>query len=189
MEKKEHKGVPVWVLVIVVAVVVIGIFVAILIRSMIGETTTGGGSEGMVSTQNLICERSGMIYPVFTYDNSDSKILKINVVFTNDKLSTISLSNRLSYETKDQAEASEANNHAAMNKSFGARYGADAFNAVYSIVNSDFMMTLYASSADLNSDSAKYFLLETNSGRVPSSQKEVQKALADKGVKCVENNK
>ena len=194
MENKEHKGVPMWVLTILIIVVVVAVIVALLIRLMVGETTIEDNSEGYVVTQNIICEKTGVnaIHPIFTYDNATNKTIKINVVFSSDKLSTISLSNTLSYETNEQAEESEAHNHAAMNKSFGSRYGADAFNAYYSAAKNNFTMTLYASAEDLTSnDAAKYFMLNNKNGRVPVSQADVERTLKEniKDIKCVNNKK
>ena len=147
-----------------------------------GDTRIDNLTDEHIFSDSLSCGSEDVNYPYFIYDNSRKKEIKINVVFANDRLDTISLVYKLYYNSADDIKASETTNHAEMNKSFASHgLGADAFGANYSILSDAMQMALYAEGRQLNSILAKYFFLdeEPEHYQVPlgKTQKKHQKII------------
>lgn len=153
IKKKQNNKVAI---VIVLLVVLLGVGILFLTQ---GSTTTGQYPED-VRSESLTCVKDNIDYPFFAYDNATKKTAKIDIVFNQDKMKSIALTYSLYYNDSNSITASEAHNHAAMNKSFAASgLEADALDATYSKLKDRMQMTLYANQ---NSDIAnlKYFLID-----------------------------
>ena len=142
---------------------VILIFVAIvifLIAALNGKTVVTGEFDGNKVTETLVCESERVNYPFFKYDNSNSKSLKINAIFEDEKIGSISLFYKLNYSNEEMAKKSESVNHAAMSESFasdGMKF--DDLNSKYSFLDNSLQMSLYAKNSELNEKSLRYFML------------------------------
>lgn len=149
------------------------------------------------STETITCESNEVVYPIYKYNNTNNRFLKIITTFTNDALDNISLTYQLKYNDLALAEKSDAENQAAMNISFGAdSLGAFAFDAKYSNVDGLFQMTLYAKSEKLDDRALKYFMLDgLDNGEVDAktyTRDSILKVYSDRGLNCIHkeiNNK
>lgn len=161
MKKEEvnnSKNRIVWIFIAVIIIIAIA-GVAFLLN---GSTTTSGANPEPETNESLICEAENLSYPIFTYDNSTRKTTKITTIFDNDKINSISLVQIMYYDIAANIVASEAQNHAAMNISFGKDgLGADSYNARYTKLDDSMRMTLYADSSSVNTAAYKYFLINT----------------------------
>ena len=173
--------------VIVLCVVIFGL---ILFFTTGKTTTTAPSSEHTEFSKSVACESSSVDYPLFEYDSSNSKTLQINAVFKNDKLDSVSLMYKLVYDNKDLANKSESINHAAMNVSFGQNgLGADALGATYGKSKNNFQMSIYATDTDLNGQTLKYFMLDSDTEPEEYSQEKLAEAYNSQGLKCnIKNN-
>lgn len=172
------------------AIVLLVVVIVVVVIKMHGEVKTSGSTPADVTAQSLLCESNIVKYPIFTYGNANSRNTKINASFYDNKLNSISLTYTLYYDNADRIKASDANNHAAMNISFGSDgLDADAFNAHYSRMSDSLQMGIYASSTEFNSVAAKYFLIEQKEDKnLPQTLTDFQKAYAEKGFNCKVNN-
>lgn len=167
------------VLLIVVAAVLVILFL------LNGNTTISDSTRTDIVTDSLSCEASGVEYPIFTIDKSDKKNFKINMLFSDKKLDSLSLIYRLYYSNDDDISNSEVTNHIDMNKSFDDNgLSPDSFGAVYAILDDSMQMTLNASRKQINGSTAKYFLLEDV---VNYSEDNLKNHYESKGFKCKEN--
>ena len=143
------------VLFIVVAVVLVILFL------LNGSTTISDTTKTDIVTSSLSCEASDVDYPIFSYNESDKKDLKINMVFGEKKLDTLSLIYRMYFSDENKIESSEATNRASMNESFNKDgMSPDSFGATYAVLNDSFQMTLNAEKRQIDGLSSKYFLLD-----------------------------
>lgn len=152
------------------------------------ETVSGQWLDGE-STTSLTCEGKNIDYAFFAYDNADKKETKINATFDgSDNLNSISLRQTMYYDDLAKINASETNNHAAMNISFSeSGLNADAFNATYTMASDSLKMTLYTTSEKLKtSNGEKYFLLSPTDKTTPTSTK-IKKSYESQGFVCTLN--
>ena len=77
MKKKEKKLN--W-LIPVILVLIFVIIIAIIINSLRGNTTYTGSFDDGKKTDTLVCQSDQVSYPIFNYDNSNSKSLQINAI-------------------------------------------------------------------------------------------------------------
>lgn len=176
-----------WIYFLVGSVCVVLVVVLVILFFLQGDTKITG--EGDVSVvESITCEAEGLWYPYFSYDNSNSKSIKINALFDNrDKLDTISFVYRLGYDDSSMAEQSSASNHAAMAKWFEEdSLGVDSFEIRYSNMGDAMQMEMYAKAQEINGVTAKYFLLNGSNG---SNRDALTKNYNDKGLNCVILNK
>ena len=181
--RKENRE---WVYVLIGIICIIITVVAIILFLLQGNTKTVSRGEVEIS-ESVTCEGKGIVYPIFKYDGSKEKSIKINVLFDGEKLEKISLVYQLKYDDSKQIEQSSAENHAAMNKSFEAdSLGADALGVRYSNLSDAMQMTLYAEAKALNGVTAKYFLLD---GLNSYTKENITKKYNNQGLDCVIKNK
>lgn len=148
-----------------------------------GQTKVSGEYTGAVRTSSLTCKVDNVMYPIFTVDDATKKETEVKVLFSEERMKSISLTETLYYNSLEEAKRSEAHNHAAMNESFGAAgLEADAFNANYVAQEDRMSMTLYATSSEYNEITAKYFF--TKGTNKNSSMEEFTKALNSQGLSC-----
>ena len=183
-KKKGNLGLWVGLMFFVLLLVAVVLILWFLMR---GQTTTTGDWQEDERAEFLNCEAEGVSYPIFAYDGSDRKILKINAVFNNDKLSTISLDYKLYYSGPNEVSASEARNHAAMNlSSQEAGLGPDIFNAHYTQFSDALEMILYAKASEITNVSSRYLMLDWI-GNNKYTKVDVQENYTSKGLNCVAN--
>lgn len=146
---------------IIFSIVLIIIAIAcMLIYFTKGKVTISGSLPGDQQNPSLQCVANNLNYPFFRYDESKGKTTEINAIFYNDKLGSISIIHTLYYDNIDQADGSEAQNHASMGIHFAKDgLGSDPFSAHYSKQQDRMSMTLYAKSSELSEISGKYFLI------------------------------
>ena len=161
--------------------------VVLLILFLLHGSTviTNGPSESSLYS-SLTCEGDGIDYPIFTYDKSIKKHMKIVALFNDKKLNSINLIYQLYYDSASDVKESINQNHAAMNLSFSAiDLPADSFDAKYSNLGDNMQMALYANN-NVDGMSAKYFLLN-NATNIYDKQS-MAKVYAAKGLNCVTDN-
>ena len=175
-----------WIYVLIGIICIIVTVVSIVLFLLQGSTKTITSGEVEVS-ESVACEVEGISYPFFKYDGSKSKSIKVNIMFDGDKFETINLIYRLDYDSTEQVEHSNNENHAAMNFSFEAdSLGVDYFDAHYSNLGDTAQMTLYAGARELNGVTAKYFLLD---GVTNYTRDTITKKYNSQGLNCVIKNK
>lgn len=150
-----------------------------------GSVTTTGQYPDNVSDEALTCTGENITYPHFAYDNAAKKTVEINALFAKGELKSIALTYSLYYNDASSITASEAHNHAAMNKSFAANGlgKADAYNAKYARMTDRMQLNLYATTSDFDGVAMKYFLLD-NDALEPTTISDYQKAYEAKGLNC-----
>ena len=170
----------------ILSIAVIALIVIALILAMKGETKTTGNYPDDVEGESLTCESHSVKYPFFANNNGKSRHLKITANFYDKKLSAISLAYTLYYDTEDQIKASEAQNHASMNISFGENgLGSDAFDINYSMMSDSLKTVLYINANDYNTTSAKYFMIDVKEQKdLPDTIREFNKIYNSQGFSC-----
>ena len=181
--KKQNRE---WIYVLIGMICIIVTVVSIVLFLLQGTVKTVSRSEIEVS-ESVVCEGEGLFYPLFRYDNSKGKSIKINVVFDEDRFETISLVYKLDYDNTEQSKQSSVENHAAMNKSFYEdSMEADSLDVRYSNLGDAMQMTLYAEAKQLNGVTAKYFLLD---GVTNYTRDTITRKYNSQGLDCVIKNK
>ncbi len=170
-----------WIFVLLGSLLTIAAIVLVLLFLMQGKTTSIDPGSEVTTTESITCESTTTKYPILSGGTLSN--LKINAIFNNDKLHTISLTYKLNYGNNEAAKQGSATNHAAMNKSFSKdNLEPDSFDATYSILEDTFQMTLYAEAREINAISAKYFLLEDSS---KYTKEILTKTYNEKGLNCL----
>ena len=183
MNKKTIKIVSI---ILTITAIIIAAMV-ILLYFLRGNTTTITNEVEPFSNDSLSCTSAQITYPFFKNNNAEAQTTRIDLIFANNKLSTIALSYILYYDNKNTVIASEAINHANMNHSFYDNHlGSDAFNAKYTKMSDSLRFNLYAHDSDINPASAKYFLINlTNVQTMPTTLTDYQIMYEEQGMTCV----
>ena len=175
-----------WIHVLIGIIRIIITVVSVVLFLLQGSTKTVSTGEVEIA-ESVTCNGEGIFYPIFKYDNSESKSIKINAMFDGDKFETISLVYKLNYNNSEQIKQSTTENHIAMNKSFDAdSLSADSFDTHFSNLADAAQMTLYAEAKELNGVTAKYFLLD---GVTNYTKDTMTKKYNSQGLDCVIKNK
>ena len=184
-EKLKNRNTRKMIYAIVGVLLVVTAIVLIILFLLNGRTTIGDTTKTNVTAESLSCESDDAEYPIFSYDDSDRKNIKINMLFGEKKLDTLSFVYRLYYTDNDKIVSSEAVNHADMNKSFSKDgLSPDAFGANYALLSDSMQMTLNANKKQIDGVSSKYFLLE---GVNNYSKDSLKNHFESKGFKCKDN--
>lgn len=184
--KKKKKSKTNWPATIGITLVLMVAAIAVCVTlSMQGKTKVTDNTAGPETSEALTCEVEGVVYPFFKYDESEKKTTKINAIFQDGVMSTISLIYSLYYNNSEQIVKSEAENHAALNlKMQNEGLGPDAFDANYAKLKDRLKLSLYAEAKKLNINTVKYFELDwVESGKYNMAT--VQANYEDRGFKCV----
>ena len=186
MEEKSKNKITKKMIYAIVGILLILIAIVLIILFLLrGSTTFGDTTKTDIVTESLSCESSDFDYPIFSYDESDKKNLKINMLFGEKKLDTLSLMYRLYYNDNNKIIASEAANHADMNESFSKDgMQADSFGASYALLDDSMQMTLNVNKKQIDGVSSKYFLLEEANNY---NKDNLKKHYESKGFKCKDN--
>lgn len=169
----------------IIGTILATIIVTLFILLLNGKTTTTGSYPDNVSDESLTCTAENIDYPFFAYDNALKKEAKINILFSRDKLKSIALTYSLYYNDSASITASEAHNHATMNKSF-ATSGlkiADAYNAKYAKMENRMQMNLYTTASDFDNIAKKYFFIAEETP-IPENIASFKRAYEAIGFKC-----
>ena len=135
-------------------------FVLLVLFFMKGQTTTKGEFPEDVVSEAIACSSKSIQFPYFTYDNSIGKEMKVNVIFENNNISSISLIYDLKYDNESKSLESYNINHSALNTYFGQNsLESDALGAVFANLGSEMKLSLYASGDELNVNTAKFFMV------------------------------
>ena len=186
--KKDNKR---WIFVLVGSLLLVTAVVLILFYFMQGSSTTtdNGGTSEVV--ESLSCEGTEGDYPFFKHvDGVDEKSTKVNAIFNNDKLNTISFTYKISYNDKNkehkEIERVSTDNYIDVTKDFqDSGLNADALGIRFSTLADGVQMSLYTDSKGLSNVSSKYFLLDSANGSYKINN--VKKIYENMGMKCTTN--
>ena len=171
----------------IAAAVILGclaILAVMLFLLMRGKTVTVGQYPDPVNSVGLSCTNVGNKYPIFTYDSADKRETTVSMIFSGEKLTSISLMHKLYYSSESLITGSEAHNHAAMNIDFGKNHlGADALGANYARLSDGMKMSLYAKADSVTSVTAKYFLINFDE-YLPETVAELTENYTAQGFTC-----
>lgn len=169
---------------IMIGIILIIIAVAAIVGFLLqGQTTVSGNFPENKTSKTLSCEIDNLPYPIFDSNSSISSHTKINAIFDDDRISSISLTNSMIYSSIERAKVESENHHGNMNISFGP-LGADALSARYTTDDVEAQMSLYANANDLNASTYRYFLINGN----PTSSSDYMQNYTTQGFNCTENN-
>lgn len=182
-EKKHKTSLAVTIIVIIPLSLGATILAFLLLN---GKTTTTEQPIESRTTRALVCQATGIDYPIFTYDQATRKEAKVNATFSNNGLGSMSFSYTMYYDDELSIIASEAHNHAAMNISFGHNgLTADAYNAKYSKNDDSMRMSLYVNKTDLSAIAMKYLMLDAKEdSEVPQTLEDYQARYQAQGFSC-----
>lgn len=167
---------------LVIAMVLLVIF---LIR---GQTKIQGGNPEPVGSTALSCESSITKYPFFEDDNATARNLRVNAILENDKVKSISLFYKLTYKTESRAAKEKDLLRAAISTALqNSGVGVNVINDTYVSDGTELTMNLYLNGSKLDEVTEGYFMLDNTSG-AEYNMVNLQKMLAAKGLKCVENS-
>ena len=151
-----------------------------------GETKING-TWTIEKTGSLTCDAFGISYPFFEYDNSDKKIVKVNLSVNGESIKNISLIYIMEYADEKSTIDSENINHIAMNESFSENnLEFDALELKFSRFSNGLQMNLFANSSEINTSSAKYFMLEKISDNIALTK--IQETYEAQGFICEKKN-
>lgn len=184
-ENSSKKSSPNW-LTIISPVLIFVALLAILLFFLNGETTMTGEFEGQKNPETLFCESNETAYSIFAFDESDSKSLKVNAVFEDEKLNSISLIYKLNYSDKDTLSFSEARNHAEVNEHFKADgMNPDSLSAKYGIMSDGMQFSIYAKDDDISNTTLKYFMIINNTSTDQLTKEKLSKLYNKVGLNCI----
>lgn len=177
-EKKKYSST------IIIGTFLLATIIILIIFLSSSKTTISGQYPDVKNNDTLTCKANGVNYPFFTYDNSVEKNIKINVLFVEDNVRSISLIYSLYYNDNSAIVASEAHNHAAMNINF-ANDGLkpDALGATYSRLDDNMKMSLFLYSSEFTDVSKKYILVD-NENVLPKSIEDFRRNYEKQNFEC-----
>lgn len=163
------------------------VLVAIIIAFLIFEALQGDYEIDSASLEpkkntTIACSVDNLPYPYFSYDNTYRQSTEIRIIFEDDNFQAISLVHRMYYDNSSQVNSSYAINMADLNKSFGEKFGAFAFNSKFDTQDSLMQFTMYVDFDDISSNALKYFLTDEE----PQSVASTKNYYSEKGFQCIE---
>ena len=183
-EKKTYKGCWIYLSLFFLVVFIILILFLLLFHDEALIKNNEGAVEEMTA---LTCEGDDVTYPILVGSGLDVGEIKVNLVFNERTLESISFIYKIALSNKDQIARGEARVHALMNESFANDgMGADSLGAVYSILDDALQISLYDVEKNINSTMAKYFLLDGVNGVF--NQNSITGLYESKGLRCYTNN-
>lgn len=188
---KKKRGLSSAAAIVGILLIVVAVVLLLILFLLQGKTTTTDSQNGIESLKTVTCEAEGLDYPFFAYGNADKEETVVKAIFdSNDKLSMLALTQTLYYGDSEMMQRSETENNGAMDVAFsqnGLEMGA--LDAKYSKILGAFKMSIYADKGKINGRSLKFFLLDELNYSDNSSQQKVSQIYADKGLKCLVNEK
>lgn len=164
--------------------------VAIVLAVVASSTRRTDSGEGATITEikSITCTADDTThYPFFTNEDATTRNLKLSLIYEAGTVRSIFLQYLLDYDTEEAATTAEAANHAAMNIAYGADgLEADAFQANYTTLGTQFKFSIYAAADKLDSAARKYFLVpEATDNNSDTFKAEYAKI----GMKCIEDSR
>lgn len=190
-ERKDHKnssGVKTTRLIL--SVVIIGLIIGILAWALKGNEKSSGQYPANITKEPLYCKSSNIRYSKITSTNSDNTELALTLIFSGTtELDSIFLSYTMSYDNEEAAVGAETFSHADFNRGLTASgYDVGKFDNKFSVYNNNFIVTLYAEAAEINSGTLQYFGLNDDDDKanfvMPYTLEEYKKAYEAKGYTC-----
>lgn len=180
-EKKNHKILKLGGFLLILAIAII-----VIIWLLHGKTTTSGQYPENVKNEALTCESSTVAYPKITKANSDSKKLKINLIFNNDaKLKNTSLVYTIYYDDEEEVKKAEAFAHAEFNLGLNANgYSSTKFNNKFARYNNSLIISLFANASEIDEYTAPYFMIERDDYKFPETIVEYEEMYEAQGFSC-----
>ncbi|MBQ3441229.1 hypothetical protein IJG27_02885 [Candidatus Saccharibacteria bacterium] len=192
VENKKNKNTK-KIVILVVFLAVFAIVILILVNLFSEKTTiTTGGSE-VTSSSSLYCTTKsknidGAFFDLTTADTADQAI---KVLFKNKKIDNIAYNSTITYSDPDIAK----NAHATLQANYG-RYvqengkSMETFSPNFSVSGNEVKISLYADYKQLDSKTAKIFLIDTSETGLDSYTSKVLSTLyKTKGFSCESNDK
>lgn len=163
---------------IVVAVILTMLF------SLNGETVYTSSDGDAEVVYSLACESDKVVYPFSAKDGAERRNLKIKAIFENDKLRTISLVYKVYSDDDSEIQRIGVDNRVVVNQFFAEdNLPADALGVTFSSLNDSAQISFYANANEVNSSSARYFLLDGMNGAYKRNA--VARRYNEKGLDCV----
>lgn len=167
-----------------------GSLVALFFVSLRGSHSVGGKYPEDFISNSISCEVNNLAYPFFSsyMEAPLNQTTKVNIIFNEGVIDTISLTHTMYWNDAAKSLTSYNFNHVDMNKSFGAAsLGVDALGARYTTTDDKSILSLYATTDELNHTTLKYFLIDTTS----TSEKDdswYEQQYEKQGFACQHNN-
>ena len=141
--------------------VIFAVIVVIVVCVLSSLQWTERGATTVVKITSLSCEADNVSYPLFAYDESDKKELRIITTYNDEELRSISLQYKMFYSDEEKNIKSEADNHARMNILYGEDgLNADEFSSTYAVMNGYLKFSMYALRDEIINSGEKYFMLD-----------------------------
>lgn len=183
-EKAENKRGITGYFVLAGIILIVAAVVALLLFFLHGETKVSGEWSGVEKAEALVCNSSEHNYPFLAYDNAQNGATRVNVIFDDGNVKTISLNLTLYYNSKKEIIDSENLNRVAMSEEFiNDGLGFDALGLKFSEFDGGLQMSLFSNGID--GTTSKYFMLD---GIKDSSMAEMQRVYVGRGFECETNN-
>lgn len=178
-EKKEHRAAR-----LIFLLGFLALAILIIVWLLKGKMMSTNEKIPNVKNTALSCSSDSFVYPLFRYDNAESRNLEVKMIFSEDELKSISLEYTLFYNSAEAIKASEAHNHAEMNFNFGrSGLNPDHYDAKYTILSDSMRMNLYSVANRLDEAAKPYFLINGD-GTFPTRKTELKKNYEAKGFSC-----
>lgn len=181
------------IVVLVVFLAVFAVVVLILVNLFNEKTTvTTGGSE-VTSSSSLYCTTKSKNIPDAFFDltNADTADQAIKVLFKNKKIDNIAYNSTITYSDPDIAKNAHATLYAGYGK-YVQEAGRDMniYSPNFSVSGNELKISLYADYKQLDSKTAKIFLIDTSETGLDSYTSKVLSTLyKTKGFSCESSDK
>lgn len=184
---KNNKSKNRWIFFLVGILCIVVAIVLLILYFMQGKITITDHGGEIETTESITCISNKVAYPYFKEDDAKKKDLKINAIFNDSKLDTITLTYQLDYDDEVQAEQASAEHHAELNKKFYEdSMNADALGTHFSVIKGTMQLSLRAESKEITGVTSKYFLIDNTSGN--HKKDSLVKIFSNKGLNCTINN-
>lgn len=162
------------------------IIVLIILWLLRGKTTTSGQYPENLKTESLRCASEEIIYIGTGNVTPSNHKLEITATFNGTEfMSSMNLSYSLMYETEKEITDAEAISHADFNRKLGKRgYNAGKFNNKFTVLADRLVISLYATSSDLDPQTSDFFLLDPQNP-LPTTLAEYRNAYEAQDFSCV----
>ena len=190
---KKKKKLSKRIIILVVFLAVFAIVILILVNLFSEKTTITTGGAEVTSSSSLYCTTKSKNVPDAFFDltNADTADQAIKVLFKNKKIDNIAYNSTITYSDPDIAK----NAHATLYAGYG-KYVQEAvrdmniYSPNFSVSGNEVKISLYADYKQLDSKTAKIFLIDTSETGLDSYTSKVLSTLyKTKGFSCESNDK
>ena len=188
-KKKNSKTI----VILVVFLAVFAIVILILVNLFSEKTTITTGGTEVTSSSSLYCTTKSKNIPdsFFDLSNADTADQAVKVLFKNNKIDNIAYSSTITYSDSDIAKSAHATLYANYGKYVQENgKSMDTFSPIFSVSGGEVKISLYADYKQLDSKTAKIFLIDTTETSLDSYTSKVLSTLyKTKGFSCESNDK